>query len=50
MNDDQLIDAIAEIWVSNGGDADGLVWCYHKLHDAIKEKWDEKHGTVESEE
>ena len=38
MTDDELIDAVAELWVSNGGDAEGLDWCYLKIKDAINRK------------
>jgi hypothetical protein len=35
MSDDQLIAEVAKLWVDNGGDAEGLTWCYDKLRDAI---------------
>ena len=47
MNDEQLIEAMAELWVSNGGDADGIVWCWHRIKEAVERKTDEageKHG------
>ena len=37
MYDDELIDMIAKIWVSNGGDAEGMIHLYTKLVDRIKE-------------
>lgn len=33
-SDRKLIDEVATLWVADGGDADGLVWCL----DAIKER------------
>jgi hypothetical protein len=38
MNDEQLIEAMAELWVSNGGDADGIVWCWHRIKEAVERK------------
>jgi len=38
MGDEELIDAMAELWVTNGGDADGIDWCYQNLRDAVQEK------------
>jgi len=35
MTDEKLINKIAEIWVENGGDADGLDYCYIKIKQAI---------------
>jgi hypothetical protein len=35
MSDDQLIAEVAKLWMDNGGDAEGLAWCYEKLRDAI---------------
>ena len=31
MSDKQLIEMTAELWVENGGDAEGLDWSYTKL-------------------
>jgi hypothetical protein len=38
MNDDDLIDTVATLWVNNGGDADGLDWVYNKLKEKIRNK------------
>ena len=44
MNDKELIETIAQIWVSNGGDAEGLDWCYLKLKQKINELSELKKG------
>ena len=36
MTDEQLIKAIAKIWVENGGDADGIEWCKEKIKEEVK--------------
>ena len=41
MNDNELIELIADIWVKNGGDAEGLDYVYEKLKARIKEKEEE---------
>jgi hypothetical protein len=35
MTDEQLIQAVAELWVENGGDAEGIVWNWSKIRDAV---------------
>lgn len=42
MNDEKLIDAVAELWVANGGDEDGILWCVNKIAMAVKTKLKEK--------
>jgi len=42
MSDAQLIDAMAELWVENGGDVDGIMYCHEALKKAIKNKLKEK--------
>jgi hypothetical protein len=37
MTDDQLIDYIAHIWIDNGGDAEGMAWCWAKIMRRIEE-------------
>jgi hypothetical protein len=37
MSDEKLITLIAEIWVENGGDAEGLDWCHTRIKKKIKE-------------
>mgnify|MGYP000247663533 CR=1 FL=1 len=37
MTDKKLIETIARIWVENGGDEEGLDWCYLELREAIRE-------------
>ena len=35
MNDEQLIDYIAKIWFDNGGDADGIAFCWQRIADRV---------------
>jgi hypothetical protein len=37
MSDAKLIAEIAKIWVENGGDAEGIDWCYTRIKEKIKE-------------
>ena len=37
MNDDQLIGYVAQIWVDNGGDAEGIDWCYRQIKERVAE-------------
>jgi hypothetical protein len=32
-----IINTIAEIWVANGGDSDGIVWCWRDIKEAVEE-------------
>ena len=42
MGDRELIDAVATLWVENGGDVDGLSYCIEKIKQVVKEKSEEK--------
>jgi len=42
MNDEQLVEKVAEIWVENGGDANGLDYLYLKLKKRIEELYTNK--------
>lgn len=44
MSDEQLIDEIATLWVKNGGDAEGIVWCWKRIQEAVEAKLLEKNG------
>lgn len=46
MSDKELIDKIAEMWVENGGDRDGLLWVQSQLLERISEKMSEKETMV----
>ncbi len=37
MNDEKLIDIIANVWISGGGDRDGLIYCFQKIIDRVHE-------------
>jgi hypothetical protein len=45
MNDKQLIEAVAELWLENGGDSDGFLWCINNIHIEIYKKEKEKNET-----
>ncbi len=42
MNDKQLIDAIAQLWIASGGDATGFEWCWFKILERIVEILEDK--------
>ena len=37
MNDKEMINEVAHLWIRNGGDYIGFQWCYQKIADRIKE-------------
>jgi len=37
MDDEKLVDEIARLWVSAGGDAEGFEWLQHKIKQRIEE-------------
>lgn len=41
MSDKELIELVASIWVANGGDRLGFIYCYDKIANAILEKTEE---------
>lgn len=42
MNDKELIEIVAQIWVKNGGDAEGIEYCKEKLKERINQLIKEK--------
>ena len=40
MSDNDLIKAVAELWVDGGGDAEGLIWVVSRLKQAIQDEID----------
>ena len=36
MTDDQLIYAVAQVWVDGGGDAEGIVYSWRKIKEAVE--------------
>ena len=50
MNDKDLIGLVARIWVENGGDGLGFVYCYDKILTAILEKLKEEHDTLQEKQ
>lgn len=37
MSDDELIEAVARLWVENGGDSEGIAWTWTKIKDKVAE-------------
>ena len=35
MNDEKLVQLVAELWVDHGGDAEGFDWCIQSIRNAI---------------
>jgi len=46
MNDENLIRAMAELWVENGGDSEGIFWSWSKIQKAVEEITNEKPQSV----
>lgn len=44
MNDTELIDLIANTWISNGGDAEGFGWSELRIRHRIEELEQAKKG------
>jgi hypothetical protein len=44
MNDNELIQAIANLWVSNGGDSEGFTWLQHRIRKEIERIEEADHG------
>ena len=38
MSDEELINLIADVWIANGGDAEGMLWTWRLIYERIKEK------------
>ena len=38
MEEKELIKLIANIWIANGGDAEGIEWCWAKIRDEVKKQ------------
>ena len=41
LTEEQLIERVAQLWVDNGGDKDGIYWCLSKIADKVQELIDE---------
>ena len=37
MSDQELIDAVARLWIDGGGDDEGIAWCWGKIQDRVRE-------------
>ncbi len=46
MNDKELVELIAQIWISHGGDADGFTWCKRAIEKKIKELIEIREGKL----
>ena len=40
MTDTEMIDRVAELWISLGGDAEGMAYAWVRLRDAVQRKLD----------
>ena len=38
MNDEELINLIASTWIYHGGDGDGFLYSFRKIHETILHK------------
>jgi hypothetical protein len=38
MSDEQLINEMAELWVANGGDAEGIAFNWQRIQQAVQDK------------
>jgi len=45
--DRKIVDAVANLWVEMGGDAEGIYWLIHELKEAIEAKLKQKNGYAE---
>jgi protein gp37 len=36
VSDDELIQAVADLWVENGGDSEGFTWLQHRIRKEIE--------------
>lgn len=37
MSDQELIEAMARLWVENGGDAEGITWVWQRIRTAVEQ-------------
>jgi len=37
MNDVEIIETMANLWITLGGDAEGFLWCNQKIAEKIRE-------------
>ena len=42
LADKRIVDAVADLWIELGGDADGIYWLVHEIKEAIEAKLKEK--------
>ena len=38
MSDQELIAAMARLWVDQGGDSEGIEWCWRQIRDAVAQE------------
>ena len=38
MSDTKIIDEMVALWIENGGDAEGFVWCSGKILEKLRER------------
>ena len=42
--DKKIVEAVADLWIEMGGDAEGIYWIVHEIKEAIEAKLKEKNG------
>jgi len=43
MNDNELIQAVADLWQQNGGDSEGFGWLQHRIREEIERREEADH-------
>lgn len=41
MSDEQLINEMADLWIANGGDAEGIAFNWQRIQQAVQDKMEE---------
>jgi hypothetical protein len=39
--DQQLVEAVARVWIKGGGDAEGIEWCWGDIRDTVQQLQEE---------
>lgn len=43
MSDDELIRAVADLWMENGGDAEGFEWVQRRIREELERREEVDH-------
>jgi len=46
MTEEKLIAKIAHLWIENGGDAEGLSWCWERIRQAVQDEINSRQASV----